>query len=195
MFQAGSDSSNKKVKKQKVFKRIVSTDQGDLLFLGIPYKWLKNLGRGTIAIDPTVGIQPTLGNGKDDFMYAANGGDDNHGASGGMQVAPDRTTWERRSVIEFNLEAIPENAAITQATLQLYLYSNWGTATDFTIEAHRMLTEWAEGTGSAWNNNSTTGIDWTYADEPDDLEWQTAGMGSPGLRRHRAFRNPHRANR
>jgi hypothetical protein len=132
-----------------------------------------------MVIALSVAIDPLWAWGKDTFIYRSRGGNDNFGAQNQLQIGPDRTTYERRALLAFDLSAIPANAQITAATLQLYLFATWGSDDNFTLEAHKMLRDWAEGNGSGWDNNSATGCDWVYADEPNNIKWNADGM-QPG---------------
>jgi hypothetical protein len=175
--EVGADSTREKQEKTKVLKRIFSTDEGDFFYFGIPYKWLQKLAPGPVVIDPTIEIQPTLGAGKDTFIYKYYP-NSNHGALGQIQIGPDIGTYERRGLLEFNLSVLPPNAIIIQAALQLYLFGTWGTASNFNIEAHQLLKAWTEGSGSTWGNSDAIGCDWNYANQSGAIFWQSPGMGS-----------------
>jgi RHS repeat-associated protein len=161
-----------------VMRHFFSTDQKDYVLVMVPMSWLADAPAGDLIIDPSVEIPAELEDGKDSFIYASTGGDDNFGASTSIQVGPDRGTYERRGIIKFDCSAVPENASIDSAFLRLYLASTWGSSNSFVIEAHQMLQDWAEGTASSWNNNSTTGCDWGYADQAASVSWNANGMQS-----------------
>ncbi|MDP3980196.1 MAG: DNRLRE domain-containing protein, partial [Chlamydiota bacterium] len=69
---------------------------------------------------------------------------------------------EYRILIRFDISAIPENAVIVDAQIQLYRslvdYGNTG----FPVSAYRITRAWDEGTG-AWHGDSVLGSSWLNA--------------------------------
>jgi hypothetical protein len=112
-------------------------EQGQNFVLsGVPLVWLQQQAVGTVVLDPTEAIQPDASAGEENWIYKSGGGNDNYGASSGWQVAPDRSTYERRALIKFNRDHIPSNASVVSADLDLWVYTTWGTASSFTAEVH-----------------------------------------------------------
>jgi hypothetical protein len=177
-FPASSDSSGNDERNIKVWKKLETINGRNTLFTGVPVTWLQNAPEGSVVVDPTIIIQPTEGDGKDNFIYRGGGGNDNYGASGAIQVGPNQTSYERRGLIQFDLSGYGLPDDIVSAHLQLYHYYYTGSATDFTMEAHKMLRDWAEGNASTWDNNSSTGRDWQWADELPLFAWNANGMQS-----------------
>jgi hypothetical protein len=84
----------------------------------------------------------------------------------------------RRSLLRFDLSALPAGATITSVSLQLHL-STVSTA-DTPLSLHRVLTHWSEGpTDPAGNESaglpaSTGDVTWSSAHHPDST-WFSAG--------------------
>ena len=75
----------------------------------------------------------------------------------------------KRSLIKFDVSAIPSTATVTSAKLRLLMYT---IGANRTVEAYQVLRPWTQ-TGSTWNNYAT------------GLAWTTAGCGGVGTDRCR----------
>jgi len=82
-------------------------------------------------------------------------------------------------LVWFDVSSIPKNAVIGKATLELYMTTTRNGTSKKTVAAHRLLRDWAEGTGS--------GIDGAAA-KPDEVcgkwtgkgeDWAKAGADEP----------------
>lgn len=74
-----------------------------------------------------------------------------------------------RSILRFDLGSIPATAVVVSASLQLYEYDAYDTASagEWSASIWRLLKEWT-GSQVTWNNRNT------------DSQWATAGAGSLG---------------
>ncbi len=91
----------------------------------------------------TVVLQPDGRNGTDTFIARSTGGW-NFGDNASLWVGPDALNGSLdRSLLSFNLSALPAGAIVLNATLGLYLSRGAGG----TIQAHRASHDWTEGTG------------------------------------------------
>jgi hypothetical protein len=86
--------------------------------------------------------------------------DTNFGDIEGMYVRSGFTSFVSRSIVKFNLSAIPAGSKINAAYLQLYYYSApLGNPAGRTYNAYRLTEDWTE-LGSTWNSRDT-GVPWT----------------------------------
>jgi Tfp pilus assembly protein PilX len=94
--------------------------------------------------------------------------DDNYGVD--TFLATDSETGggkPMRTLIRFDLSAIPSGAVVESATLELYLFSSSGSQTDV-VEAFPLTQEWVEGTGG-----TNAGASWDLYDGV--TPWVTPG--------------------
>jgi PKD repeat protein len=93
----------------------------------------------------TVTVRPTsLAVDQDSFLRSGDS-NTNEGANLNMVV---RSSGKNRALVSFDLSALP--GSVSQATLRLYIVhnaNNWGDE-GRTIDAHRVLEDWAEGDGA-----------------------------------------------
>jgi YD repeat-containing protein len=114
-------------------------------------------------------LQPGPVEGRNTFLYYDTGVVNclNYGTDTGAYVGttPDR---RYRDLLSFDLRDIPANASISAATMSLWV--SYGANVPMTIEAHRVLRPWKEGTG---NPPCATGATWyeTEGGQP----WTTPG--------------------
>jgi hypothetical protein len=81
-------------------------------------------------------------------------------------VHTEGSTQTRRSLIQFNLGAIPSNSVVSCAVL---LVNQAGIDNNHNIQVHRVITSWVEG------NSINTGATWTNRDRGAGLPWTTQG--------------------
>ncbi|WP_455282457.1 DNRLRE domain-containing protein [[Eubacterium] cellulosolvens] len=86
--------------------------------------------------------------------------DTNFGNIQGMYVRSGFPSFVSRSIVKFDLSAIPAGSKINGAYLQLYYYSDpIGNPSGRTYNAYRLTQNWTE-LGSTWNSRDT-GVPWT----------------------------------
>ena len=73
---------------------------------------------------------------------------------------------DRRSLLRFDLSSIPGGAAVTSATLRLFVTVEHSAVT---VNLHRATRGWVEGTG-----DSSSGADWDHADDPVETRYRVA---------------------
>jgi len=83
-------------------------------------------------------------------------------------------------LVWFDVSSIPTGAVLDEATLELYMTNNRNGGSDKEVAAHRLLKEWAEGTGEGIDgraalDDEVCGI-WTGRGE----EWTKDGADEPG---------------
>lgn len=123
-----------------------------------------------ITIDPTLTLDEGDGGSKDAHLSA----DDptlNYGTSTSMspsQVVSPFTT--SRSLIEFDLSNLPDEAVISSATLSLYLQSKSLSSTK-AIGLYRLKRSWVEGINDGVGGNG--GVNWNKYDGTNN--WTSAG--------------------
>jgi len=74
---------------------------------------------------------------------------------------------EERTLLEFDLSAIPATTVIDAASLNMYLYF-WSGKND-TVKAYKLTSDWKEGDGAL------SGATWIYRDKDGPVSWTTAG--------------------
>jgi hypothetical protein len=84
---------------------------------------------------------------KDNTLYFDAEGDVSNGSGSHMFTGRNGQGIVRRTVIAFDLSALPDGAVITAATLRLNLSS--GDATSRATSVHRLLSDWGEGASDA----------------------------------------------
>lgn len=88
------------------------------------------------------------------------------------------TALKTRSLLKFNLSAIPSNATVTTAILNLYLVSEKSSNVT-SITVHRLLKNWTES-NVTWNKYDGTN-NWTTAGGFNAADCETANIGSVSL--------------
>jgi hypothetical protein len=110
----------------------------------------------TITVEPVKIIQPGPADGKDTWV-CSNYKNDNNADYASLLLGRDTGSYSRgalRSLLQFNLSSIPDNAIITAAKLQLYQRYAKGSLDSFTIGAHRITSSWQLNTVT-WNTNTS----------------------------------------
>ena len=127
----------------------------------------QNRVRANYAVTTCVTLQPNGAIGKDTYIASQNK-DSNFGNATTLRTDSENAANRPiRSLIQFDLSSIPNNATVISATLGLYLSSNTGSQTDV-VEAHRLTRTWTEGTGG-----TNTGATWNRYNGISN--WTTAG--------------------
>ena len=117
---------------------------------------------------------------KDVWLYAdAETG--NLGAHRIMVTRNEEGAKNSTALVSFDLSGkVPSNATIISATLKLYNYSARYDG-NTTINIHRVLRDWEEGTGVSGDYSYTLGATWKfYSQSPYDVEWDSAGALGAG---------------
>ncbi|HEY3386606.1 MAG TPA: DNRLRE domain-containing protein, partial [Saprospiraceae bacterium] len=114
---------------------------------------------------------------KDNILYeSANGGLSN--GQGIHLYTGNNNVGRRRSVVAFDLSAVPDGAELQDAQLQLFCNSSSGIT--FPVTAHRVLEDWGEGNSDASGNEGSGDqaepgdATWLYTFY-DTEEWSTQG--------------------
>ncbi len=84
----------------------------------------------------------------------------NYGEENDLWVGDYPDDWVTRSLLKFDLSAIPSYAKIHSAALNLYLY-NWDDSDNYEVSVHTLNGSWTE-TGVTWNNSPS------YSSNPVD---------------------------
>jgi len=80
-----------------------------------------------------------------------------------------------RSVIKFDLSSIPTNATLTDATLYLYVKTDFAT-NDFNVRVHYLLVDFVEGEAT-WNKRNNT-LDWSSPGGVPPVDYFTNAIGN-----------------
>jgi hypothetical protein len=153
----------------------VGTD-GDVNATGVTYHYLAVKNPGSCANPGSQTVQPTA----DAYVDQASPSS-NFGTSSDLFVTSKSGSANRRTLVRFNLPAVPSGCSVTGASLNLYSTS---AVTGRTIGAYRAGGSWTE-TGVTWNNApAPTGAGVTG---PSGTGWRTwdvtsqvQAMYSPG---------------
>ncbi len=94
----------------------------------------------------------------------------NHGTEGNLRTRPRVGGNQQKTLIQFDLSAIPPNSAILCATLLVYQEASANTGQR--INVHRVTAAWVEGNGPV---TDTTGATWNQSDKFVASNWGTAG--------------------
>ncbi len=126
----------------------------------------------------------------DAMIFGTSAGADTGNASGmgpAFFAGADGSGNVKRSLLEFNLSAIPADATITNVTLTLYLAQvagsagSTGTVTntkDRQLGLYDMLQPWTEGTSGSPTSNNVGGSGQGYARVNGDVTWDYASYNS-----------------
>jgi hypothetical protein len=102
------------------------------------------------------------------------------GADDGTFVGYTRANATRRTLVRFDLSAIPSNAAVSNATLSMSVTRALNSPLDIDVTVHRMLATWGEGTstaavgGGAGGQATPDSATWTHRFWPT-TPWTTTG--------------------
>lgn len=111
------------------------------------------LATAEVAVTETV----TLAASADTWLEEEHGGDDNYGNTTSLHISPDEHK-NRRTLVKFDLSALPNGAVIDDAKLKLH--ASTVPASSRTLGAHRVTADWQE-TGVAWDTQPTTLFEYT----------------------------------
>jgi hypothetical protein len=129
----------------------------------------------------------TVGASQDAMIFATSAGVDTGKASGkgpALFAGADGSSNKKRSLIEFNVSAIPANATITNATVTLYLAQVAGSgggsgfSGTLTLSLYDLLQSWSEGNSGSPTSASVGGTGQGYAEQNGDSTWTDATYNS-----------------
>ena len=106
----------------------------------------------TIVVEPVKIIQPGPAEGKDTWV-CSNYKNENNANYGSLLLGRETGSYSKgviRSLLQFNLSSIPDNAIVTEAELLLYQHNTYG-SDDFSVGAHMITSPWDQYTVT-WNN-------------------------------------------
>jgi len=136
------------------------TRQGqNYLVTGVSYSWVMNQPAGSVVLDPTVALQPSI-----DDVWIEYGKYSNYNNYSQLRIARGGSYPWKRSLIQFDVSSVPNDAYVVHAQMELYYYSKYGTLTPRTIQAHQVLKNWTESEA-------------TWYDRIYKTEWKTPGVG------------------
>ena len=142
---------------------------------GVSLSQLANMPSGSVVFDPEVVVQQGTYEVRDTYIYFKYGVADratwNFGIATQLELWRSKNTnWQiERSMIDFDLSAIPHDATVNSATLGLYCTAiDASTTYPAPVSAYKMLTYWDEGTqdwapGYACWNKPTSTTNWGAA--------------------------------
>jgi glucuronoarabinoxylan endo-1,4-beta-xylanase len=143
---------------------------------------------GTISRDITVLVASpnslTLSEGTDGYSHAGTfiRGDNTTMNSGARdQIIVGRNGSPLRGLLSFNIPALPVDAVVDRVTLDLSIAASGSGSLLGTLELHRLLTNFNEGSGDGItaSNGAGSGADWTTRTGNALDPWTTAGGLSP----------------
>ena len=141
----------------------------------------------------TVVLQPGVGEGKDTYVYAASP-ENTHGSDTYLFAGRESGSETCRSYIQFDLDAIPSGAVVTDAELGLYYINSVGTGLSL-IGAYEVTSAWDDETmnwhgkpDSATNSEDVNTMaeaitfDWEYWDIDDLVQgWIDGSIANHGV--------------
>ncbi len=143
---------------------------------------------GSVSRDLTVLVASpnllTLSEGTDGYTHAGTfiRGDNTTMNSGARdQIIVGRNGSPLRGLLSFNIPALPADAIVDRVTLNLSIAASGSGTLLGTLELHRLLTNFNEGSGDGSNasNGAGTGADWITRTGNALDPWTTAGGLSP----------------
>lgn len=143
---------------QPMWRRFYQQGAENFVLTGVPLTWVNQQQEGTIVLDPTVSLANTP---NDAYIYATNPST-NYGSNVELRIGNHSGVY--RSLIQFDLTAIPTTATITNADMKLFYSGTTQTPISRTIECHQVLKSWSE-----------IYITWNMANL--SLNWNTPGVG------------------
>lgn len=161
-FAAG-DSAKRKPSRQLMLRRFYNSGNNNLMLTGVPLNWLNSQPQGTVVLDPTVSLSPPT-----DDTWIENGLDSNFGSYTQIRIGRMAANPYKRSLVRFDVSAVPQNATLQSASLQLYYYLNNGTAVSRSIQCHQVLQQWKQ-------------LEATWVKRLTAINWGTAGVGLDGV--------------
>lgn len=122
-------------------------------------------------IDPTLALQPDAADGMD-TKIATNQPNTNYGTAANLFIGElDGFVSVQRTLINFNLDALPPNAIISSVILSLFARIDYSLNAR-TYRVYRQKRAWVEGTSQ---DPATTGATWNNYETSTPSAWQTAG--------------------
>ncbi|MBO8131425.1 MAG: DNRLRE domain-containing protein [Candidatus Marinimicrobia bacterium] len=175
-FERSDEDSVGGIRSWCLMRRLVYTEGGrNYILTGVPYEWIASRDRGVIELDPSVSIQPPTHD-----VWIEYGKRNNFNSYSQLRIGrQDGWPW-KRSLVKFDLSAIPEDAEITSAKIMLYFYGAYGrNKISRYVKCHQVLKPWAEeyatwynyGPGPTWN---TPGVGFDNVDaksQPEDCHF------------------------
>ncbi|MFG1940251.1 DNRLRE domain-containing protein [Micromonospora tulbaghiae] len=162
--------------------------------------WLRSPDRKyPVVIDPTIKIQPTLGQAQD-VMLASGGPAENFDSTWRLSAgASSGGTF--RSLTKFDLSKVPANTVLDSAQLEMYFDQTHGGADDYSMafEARRVTAAWNESTAT-WDSMggkfAEVGENREQIDEADAAKVSASGewAGATGTDRTQALNGAYRYN-
>jgi len=160
----------------------------------LPYSW----GKGTLTIDtsglkpgipwvidPTLVLQPDAAAGKDTALIQfSSHSNNNFGALDTLFVGT-VGSGSSTSILAFDLTGIPVAATPTSVTLELVYQDHASKTAGFTVNLHRCLTTWIEGSGVG-APPEVGAPSWTYR-VYNSSGWNTSGCNGSGTDRAAAL--------
>jgi len=112
----------------------------------------------------------------DTYIRSGATADTNYGSSTALWMGNVSSGIEYRSLIKFNLSSITAGVTITNAKLQVYQESSYGSS-NITIKAYRLTLDWNELEAS-WNNKTSlsqwSALGGDYGEEIDSLSFSNS---------------------
>jgi hypothetical protein len=137
---------------------MTATQTGGALVLDVEADrgWLSDPSRVyPVVIDPTIIIQPNPQEGKDAHLFAC-WPDANSGYLEFLEIGLDLSCYppkNMRTLVQFDLSAVPQGATISSADLSVYTY--YSLNTDFGVDVHRVTSPWEES-AVTWNQRDAS---------------------------------------
>jgi hypothetical protein len=172
---SGVDSAGAEASSRKMWRRFFSTGNNNFMATGVPVKWLYKQSKGTVVLDPTVSLTPPT----DDVWIESDDPSYNYNSYTQIRIGRGDDYGWKRSLVRFDLSAIPPNASIQSATMQLYFYGKFGAnIINRTINCHQVLQSWGEayatwnyrGPGPQWNTPGLAFDNIDAKDTPEDTQ-------------------------
>jgi hypothetical protein len=131
-------------------------------------------GRGRLVVRMDVGDAATY------LTYGQGGSpcgtDYTMGGYGGLDIGVGVNHYVNRSLLRFDLGAIPPKAKVLSATMELWYCAT--TSTDSGVRLHRVLQPWVEGRGASSCGGAVSGASWGEA-QPG-VAWRKGGVSVLG---------------
>ncbi|SCG67212.1 RHS repeat-associated core domain-containing protein [Micromonospora siamensis] len=156
MYDAKDDATSPhgKVWSDKVSQRVQQMYGQTTITLSADASWLNDPARVyPVVVDPTIQVRPVPADAQDVQIYSG-ASTTNYNDTYQLKVGTTSTAaW--RSLLKFDVDAIPAGTTIDDAQLQLYYsqtHTDW--AYDVPMQAHRVTADWTEGTAT-WGTMNT----------------------------------------
>ncbi|MEO7309868.1 MAG: DNRLRE domain-containing protein [Chitinophagaceae bacterium] len=113
---------------------------------------------------------------KDNTIYAESA--NSNGAGAGIFFGANQALNRRRGLLHFNLSAIPTDAIIATASLNLFVTQLAAAASSQPVQVNKLTSDWGEGTSSGLGHGSaatTNDATWANRFTGTPSPWTTAG--------------------